>query len=220
MPTTPLQTYSKATLAERLMRDLNNGLPDADASLSENEVIFHIDQAIAASLIGNIYGIAKVEGVLTVPEAYITTYSLSLIKDEPTGAWYGDLPQPPVSLPLGYSVTDVYFASSAEGNRQVVFPIEQKRVAYREFMKMMSGSRYWMEGRTIFVKAHNGTGYTQKTLYVKMIKTRTITKDEDLALPDDQIEVVYNLAMKKLRDRLATPQDIIQDGLPAGNKTS
>jgi hypothetical protein len=221
MAIAPLQTFSKRTLTERIQKDLNNGLPDSDITITENEIIFHIDQAVATSMIGNVFGLAKVEGVMTMPEAYLTTYAIdSLTKNESTGEWYADLPQPPASLPLGYSITNAYFASSAYGQQDMIALIESKRVAYRSMMPPMPGTSGRVEGQTIFLKAANGGSLLNKNLYVTMAKTRTIDRDENLGFPDDQIEAIYNMVMDKLKKRIMNPQDIIQDGLPAGNKSS
>lgn len=218
---TSVQTFTVRFLMERILLDLNNGFPDTDFTISENEIIYHIDQARSAALIGNVYNLAKVEGVMTTPEAYLTTYLISsLTKDESTGEWYAELPQPPASLPLGYSVTDIYFASSAYSKKDMVMMIEAKRVAYRDLLPRPSGSSGRIVGNVIYVKAHNGHPLIDKNLYVTMAKTRTISWDEELNMPDDQYDTVYNMVMDKLKKRIMNPQDIIQDGLPAGNKSS
>jgi hypothetical protein len=201
----PLQTFTIRTFADRIIKDINNGFPDSDFSMTENEIIFHIDQARAAAMTGNVFNLAKVQGVLEMPEGYLTTVLVDdLTKNENTGEWQADLWQPPTSLPLGYSMPEVYFASSAYAKKDTVLPIESKRVAYRDYMPHPSGSSYRVAGQTIYV----------------MAKTRTINRDEYLNWPDDQIDVVYNMVMDKLKKRIMNPQDIIQDGLPAGNKSS
>jgi hypothetical protein len=218
---TPLQTYSNRTFIQRIKNDLNNDLPNSNFTISDNLILFHIDQAKATAMIGNVYANAKVEGVITMPEGFLTTYLLStLLKDESTAEWYADLPQPPVSLPLGYSLTDAYFASSVDGLRTTLYPIESKRVPYREHMPMMPGTRYRVVGKRIYAKASNGGQLLGKNLYVTMAKTRSTGLDEELNLPDDVIDAVYNLVMDKMKKRIMNPQDIIQDGLPAGNKSS
>jgi hypothetical protein len=79
-------TYSKKLFIERILRDLLNDFPDADRKLSNNEVLLHIDQAVAFAMVGSIYNAAKLEGTLTMPEAYLSTYSLgTLSKNEANG---------------------------------------------------------------------------------------------------------------------------------------
>jgi hypothetical protein len=217
---TPLQTYSNKTFIQRIKRDLNNGFPDSDFTMSDNEILFHIDQAKAAAMIGNVFNNAKVEGAMVMPEGFLTTYSLTLSKDNATASWYGSLPQPPVSLPLGYSITDVYFANAYDGDKWVCYPVSSKEVSLMESLPMPPGIRYWVVGKTIYAKSSNGGSLLNKTMYVTMAKTRSTSLDDEINLPDDVIETVYNLVMDKLKKRIANPQDIVQDGLPAGNKAS
>jgi hypothetical protein len=111
--------YTKKSLVERVQRHLANNFPSDDSSLSETEVLLMIDQSLAFSMVGNVYAGAKVEGAIAVPEAYLTTYLIGgLVKNYNTDEWYASLPQPPVSLPLGYSVTNVYFATPGSGKSQ------------------------------------------------------------------------------------------------------
>lgn len=212
--------YTKKAFIERLKRDLSNNFPDSDFSISDNEILFHIDQALASTMVGQAYNLAKIEGNLVMPEAYITTYSIgALTKDDNTNYWYATLPQPPVSLPLGYSITNVYFAASAYGQSDPVWPIENKRVSYRRYLPMPNGSRYWVEGNRIWVVASNGASLYSQNLYVTMAKTRTTDVNEAMDLPDDAIDMIYTMAMDKLRRRILNPQDSIQDFLPANAKT-
>jgi hypothetical protein len=216
-----LQTYSKKALVERIMRDLSNGFPDSDMTLTANETLFHVDQAIAYAMVGSVYNLAKLEGTITVPEAYISRYSITDInKNEATGEWYATLPQPPISLPLGYSITDVFFAQEAYGRSEPVMPIEAKVVSYREMLPRPKGVTYYVQGSTIFLKDSEGSPLRGLTLYVEMVKTRTVSLDEQVSLPDDAISTVYDLVMNNLKKRITNPQDNIQDGLPAGNKQS
>jgi hypothetical protein len=216
-----LQNYTKRALVERLMRDFYNGFPDSDATLSQNEVLLHVDQAIAYSMVGQAYNLAKLEGNLVTPEAYVSRFSLSTIsKNESTGEWYATLPQPPVSLPLGYSITNVFFADTAYGKSEPCLPIETKRVPFRQNMPSPKGVRYWVMGSTIYLEDAEGATLRGLNLYVEMIKTRTVSFDEEMNMPDDAIEMVYNLVMAKLKARMMNPQDVIQDNLPTGNKTS
>jgi len=213
--------YTKLSIVERLRRAVANNFPTDDDSLSNTEVLLMLDQALAYAMVGMTYQGAKVEGTIAVPEGFITTYSIStLSQNSTTQEWYADLPQPPVSLPLGYSVTDVFFAKDGLGKGDPILPIESKRVAYREFMTLPSGARYWIKGKRIYLKASNGNPLNNLPLYVDMMKTRTQDINEEITAPDDIIEIAYNMVFKQLTLRYQMPQDTIKDQLPAGIKTS
>lgn len=213
--------YTKKMLVERLQIHMANNFPSSESSLTDNQVLLYVDQALAFNLVGQVWQNAKLEGVIDVPEGYLATYNITgLSKDENTGEWRASLPQTPISLPLGYSITEVYFASSANGKSQTVFPIKNKRVAYREFMPMPTGVRYWVEGQTICLKASNGSSLQGQNLYVRMPKTRTLNINEALLIPDDAIQPIFDTVVKELAQRLQMPQDVVIDNLPAGNKAS
>lgn len=213
--------FSKAMLVERLKRHANNNFPNSSYTVSDKEMLLYVDQALAFTAVGQVYAGAKVLGTLEVPEGYLTTYLLpALAQNNVTNDWYTTLPQPPVSLPLGYSISRVYFAQSGLGVSQEVLPIKAKRAGYRNNMPRPAGAEYRVNGDQIFVAANDGSPLLGLPLYAEMLNTRTSSLSDTLNLPDDAIEAIFNNVVMKLKDRLQLPQDIISDNLPAGNKSS
>jgi hypothetical protein len=215
-----LLTYTKKLLIQRLGQDLANDFPDSEFTISEREVLLHIDQALAFNAVGQIYAGAKVLGTLEVPEGYMTRYALSaLLQDSVTSEWYATLPQPPVSLPLGYSISRAYFASTGNGISQEILPIKAKRAGYRNNMPRPAGAEYQVRGYTIYITANDGQPLSDLSVYVEMLNTRTSSMTDVLTLPDDHIEQIYNLAYQKLVQRYKMPKDNILDNIGAGNTT-
>lgn len=212
--------YTKKLLVQRLRQDLANDFPDSEFEISEREVLLHLDQALAFSIVGQAWNNAKVTGSMDIPEGYLTTYALSaLVQNAITGEWYATLPQPPVSLPLGYSITRAYFASTENGVSQEILPIKAKRAGYRRFMPRPAGAEYKINGSIIYVTANDGYPLSDVSLYVEMINTRTESMTEMLNMPDDAIEMVYSGAYAKLVQRYKMPKDVIEDQVGAGNTT-
>lgn len=208
-------------LIQRVRQHIADGWPSAEFSSSEKEVLLYIDQAAATTLIGQTYNNAKVEGNIAVPESWLTVYTLtSILRDNPSGYWYSTLPQPPVSLPLGYSISRVYAAEEGSGQSQDFLPIKAKRVSFRNYMPMPQGARYWVTGSKIWMAMNDGSPLSEYTIYVEMAKTRTENINETLNLPDDAIEEIFQNVVNKLKDRLGLPKDIIADDISAGNKSS
>lgn len=191
--------------------------PSSEFGASENEVLLYIDQAVAFTLVGQVYANAKIEGSLCVPEAYLVTYLLpDLQYDNVTRDWYTTLPQPPVSLPLGYSIDRIYFANEVDGQGLNVFMIKAKRVAYRDNMPKPFGVSAWVENGTIRLKANNGASLNGNPLYVRMASTRTSSTSDIMHLPDDAIESIFMNVVAKLKDRMGIPKDVIKDDISAG----
>lgn len=213
--------YTKKMLIERLRRHVANGFPNASFTASEKEVLLYIDQAIAPAMVGQVFNLAKVEGNLVMPEAFLTTYSFnSIAQNTNTNEWYVTLPQPPVSLPLGYSITRVYFADAMNGVSQEVLMIKAKRRGYRNNMPRPSGAECWVTGSTLWVTANDGSPLYGLTLFVEMAKSRTDDINEVMNLPDDIIETVFTNVVTKIVQRGQLPKDIVADDLPSGNKSS
>lgn len=212
--------YTKKLLVQRIRQDLANDFPNDEFSITEREVMLHIDQAAASVVVGQVYAGAKVLGTLEVPEGWLTTYQLAaLTQNQVTGDWMGILPQPPVSLPLGYSITRMYFAGASFGISQDILPIKAKRAPYRALMPRPSGAEYRINGYNVFITANDGSPLSNLNVYVEMIKSRTDDMNELMNLPDDSIEGIYNMAYAKLVQRYKMPKDVIEDEIGAGNTT-
>lgn len=212
--------YTKKMLIQRLRKHMANGFPNDEFAASDHEIMLYIDQAAAFQCVGQAYAGAKVDGNLVVPEAYYTTYSLpALLQDQITSYWYTTLPQTPISLPLGYSIENIYAASGSFGVSQPVFLIEAKRVPYRNMMPRPGGIFGWVEGLKLFLQASDGSPLFGLTFYVTMVKTRTENINEALFLPDDAIQGIFDAVVKELTNRYAQPKDIIVDDVGAGSNT-
>lgn len=213
--------YSKLQLIQRIKQHIADGFPSASFSATDNEVLLYIDAAIAFTIVGQVYAGAKITGSMDMPEGWLITYQLvALQQDRISKNWFSTLPQPPLSLPLGYSITDVRFGNAVLGKSKSVFPIKTKRVAYRDTMPMPFGVRYWVEGSKIWLAASNGQSLLGENVYVQMPATRTTDVNAAMSMPDDAIELVFKNVVDKLIQRMQLPKDIIQDDLPAGNKGS
>jgi hypothetical protein len=214
--------YTKKMFLQRVRKHVSDTRLISDSfSASDKEIILYIDSALAVTMVGQVYNNAKIEGNIAVPEAYLTTYSLPRpVSDSDTGYWFSSLPQPPVSLPLGYSINRVYFADPQFGVSQDAIPIKAKRLGYRMNLPMPTGVRYWVENKLLWLAASNNQSLANMNLKVQMVKTRTDDISEDMALPDDAIEGIFSKVVQTLVQRYGFPQDVIQDNLPAGNKSS
>jgi hypothetical protein len=210
--------YTKRQLVQRIRKHLSNGFPTDSYSISTNELSLYIDQSVARLIRLTAYDTAKVEGVLMVSEAFLVTFSFpaGLMQDPVSGYWFLQLPAPPISLPLGYSITRVYFATSQNGQSQDLWPLDAKRRAYRNLMASPSGARYWVEGSILWVQQNSNFYLGAIPIYVQMPYARTDNMDTPMNVPDDIIEQIFESTTNWLVKRLQNPKDIIADDLPAG----
>lgn len=213
--------YNKQQIIERVKKHLNDGFPHQDFSISDNEILLYIDQAIPFVLKGEMFENAKITGIFETPEAYLATYEVTpLTKNAPTNEYVGSLPQAPLGLPTGYNITDAWVSADGFGRGQSVFITSSKRNPYRHFLPKPSGLFGRVEGDQIYLQSYNGTPLIGINLYVQMPISRTDSLTAPLNMPDSAIEPIFTKTVQLILQRYQIPQDIVKDGLPAGNKTS
>ena len=211
--------YTRRALIERVKRHVASGFPNDEFAISDNEILFLIDDAVAFAIKGMAFEHAKIEGVLAVPEAFQITFELDpLVQDTNTGYWYATLPQPPISLPLGYSINQCYFAGAQFGKSSNIMPLSAKRSAYREDLPMPRGTFYWVENDKIWVWATNNQPLSNMTVFVQMPSPRSESKDDVMNIPEDALTTIWASVTGELLKRYGIPDDVISDGLPAGKK--
>lgn len=212
-------TYSWKQLVERIQIQILNDFPSSESTMTDNQILLYVNEAMSSGLVGQVYGGAKILGTLEVPDAYIIRFQLAaLSKDTATGYWTTSLPQPPVSLPLGYSINRIYFANSVDGVGQDVALIKAKRVGRRTDMPMQFGVRAWVTGGTLWMAASNGSSLLNQNCYIEMPSTRAVNITDTMPLPDDAAEAIMTKVVARLKERLQMPQENILDDTPTGNK--
>ncbi len=214
--------YTRKLFLQRIRKDISNSKFAKDEfSISDKELLGYIDAAAAAKIVGSAYAGAKVDGMLVVNEAYLITYQLAaLTQDDVTGYWIGILPQPPIGLPLGYSINRAYFASTANGVSDEIMLIKAKRVGYRKNLPSPACVQGWVESNRFILQATNGQSLLGQQPFVQMPSARTTDVNEVMNMPEDDLEFVFNDVIKQLMRRFGIPQDVIKDDLAAGPKTS
>jgi hypothetical protein len=214
-------TYSWLQFCERVGRHINNNFPNEEFSTSTNEILLYINEAMSYGLVGQVYNGAKVLGTLEVPEAYIVQFELpALIEDTVSGKWTTTLPQPPLSLPLGYSINRVYPGRAGWGQGKDVIFLKAKRVARRLNMPLQYGVYGYVTNSKLWLFASDGSSLLGETFYAEMPSTRAVNLNDAMPLPDDAAKLIMDLVIARLKDRLQLPQDIIKDDLPPSNKAS
>lgn len=214
-------TYSWKQFSDRLKRHINNDFPNAEYAVSDNEMLLYINEAMSFALVGQVWNGAKATGVMEVPEGYIMTFKLpALQKDTATGYWFSSLPQTPLSLPLGYSVLEGYFADEKNGRGKSWNWIKASRVGRRLNMPLQFGVRAWIENGKIYLAASDGASLYNHDAYVRMPSTRVTSMSDAMPLPDDAGKIVFDIVLTRLKDRLGVVQDVVKDDISAGNKSS
>lgn len=214
--------YTRKLFLQRIRKHISNTrLSSDDFGISDNELVLYLDQCAAARIVGQAYQGAKIDGALVVNEAYLITYQLPALSQNPiTGYWFASLPQPPMGLPLGYSINRGYFADPSTGVSQEINWIKAKRVGRRRTMPLQAGVNGWVENNTIYLQASNNYPLQGLQVYISMPSARTTDVNAVMNMPEDDIDFVFKEVIGMLAQRYGFPIDQIKDDLPAGNKSS
>lgn len=214
--------YTRRVFLQRIRKHISNTRFNSDDfEISDKEICLDIDQVQAERIIGMAYQGAKVDGALVVNEAYLITYQLpALAQNTITGYWYTSLPQPPMGLPLGYSINRGYFADASTGVSQEINWIKAKRVGRRRTMPLQAGVNGWVENNTIYLQASNNYPLLGLQVYVSMPSARTTDLDAVMNMPEDDLNFVFKEVIIMLAQRYGFPIDQIKDDLASGNKSS
>lgn len=211
--------YTWRQFIQRVWKHFNNDFPGTDFTITENEILLYINEDMAYGLVGQVWNNAKNLGQMEVPEGYIVQFELpALTQDAVSGKWITSLPQPPLSLPLGYSVNRVYPATTGFGQGNDIIWLKSKRVGRRKNMPMQFGVYGYVTNATLWLYASDGSSLLNQTFYAEMPSTRITNLNDPMNLPDDASEAIFLKVIAKLKDRMGIPMDVVQDDLPAGKK--
>jgi hypothetical protein len=194
---------NKNQLIERVQRYLSNGLVSDDFAPSKNEISLYINDAIAAVVTKTAKGNYGLDAVLSVPEGVLSRFSFtSFTKDSGTGEWYVTLPDAPLSLPLGYSISDVYFTGT-KGRGIPCYAVNQKAESYFRNLPRPTAAYYYIEGGKMYLCDINLLA-TDLTLKVVMVSPSSTNDDSTINLSPDLVQEVFNIVVAQMTQRFAT----------------
>jgi hypothetical protein len=203
---------TRKVIIEQIRRIFYGGVPNDDASLSEKEVNYHLNEAIAYIAKVNYTDAIKLDGIENVADSFYATFkNLAITKDNDTGYYSLDLPQVPLGLSRGYGISTVTFPTST-GLAKSPIPISVRELDYIDQLKQPpSKIFYWAEGKKLWFKSY--TNLVGKFAIVRMVSTETTDMDAELNVPQEYISDIIDLVINKLKIRKSIPEDNVNDGV-------
>ncbi len=203
---------TRKVIIEQIRRIFYGGVPNDDASLSEKEVNYHLNEAIAYIAKVNYTDAIKLDGIENVADSFYATFkNLAITKDNDTGYYSLDLPQVPLGLSRGYGISTVTFPTST-GLAKSPIPISVRELDYMDNLKQPpSKIFYWVEGKKLWFKSW--TNLVGKFAIVRMVSTETTDMDAELNVPQEYISDIIDLVINKLKIRKSIPEDNVNDGV-------
>lgn len=217
-------TYGK--FVEQIKKFVSNGWPDIADNYTDNEILMYVYQMLAAEIVVASTNNMKYTGFFSTPEGFITDYDFPVnlwSKDPNTGYYFVQLPEPPVNLPIGYSIQSPVFVGFGSESYPLIWVQTFQRGYGTKGPLPNFGIYCFVKNNTLFLDTQSkslfGSGLT---LRVPMLSSRSVTgNDADLInASDDQLAAVFEMVTDKLTGRLSRPQTLTNDGntLPVGAK--
>lgn len=199
---------TKAQMIELIQRDLNNGLPFDDAQVTDNEISLWLGQAIATVMEERYRKDAEIESIIYMNDYYYATFKNRVVsKDSDTGYYYICLPQIPLGLPRGISISGVYFKSSEGQLTETVIQISPQEIDIMNSLPMPKSKIYgWSEGDLFYMISYKNI--KDLKAIVRMVTSQFNDTDD---VPDNIGVQAADLVIRRLKAR-TNVQDISNDG--------
>ena len=203
---------------ERILRQIYNGQPSDDSSITYNLVNQWLNDAIGAAAKKNYTDNIQIDGVSYINNSFYTTFkNLDIYAETVDNFTYRvDLPSIPVALGRNEGVATLQFVGDKKTS-QTAIPLSINQIAYQELLRPIQNKiAYWIEGDNIYVKSSIPLTSYKATL--RMVSGGDSTDlDSTLIIPDDYMPVVIEYIKGQLAFEKSRPIDQSNDGVDNNN---
>jgi len=205
---------TRYALIERILRQIYNGQPSDDSSITYNLVNQWLNDAIGLAVKKNYTDSIQMDGIAYVNNSFYTTYTnLDIAAETVDNVTYSVLlPQIPIALGKNEGVATLQFVGDKKTS-QTGIPLSINQVAYIDNMRPIQNKiLYWIEGKNIFVKSSIPlTSYKATLRMVSGGDSKNL--ESTLIIPDDYIPVIIEYIKGQLAFEKSRPIDTNNDGI-------
>ena len=205
---------TRYALIERILRQIYNGQPSDDSSITYNLVNQWLNDAIGLAVKKNYTDSIQMDGIAYVNNSFYTTYTnLDIAAETVDNVTYSVLlPQIPIALGKNEGVATLQFVGDKKTS-QTGIPLSINQVAYIDNMRPIQNKiLYWIEGKNIFVKSSIPlTSYKATLRMVSGGDSKDL--ESTLIIPDDYIPVIIEYIKGQLAFEKSRPIDTNNDGV-------
>ena len=205
---------TRYALIERILRQIYNGQPSDDSSITYNLVNQWLNDAIGLAVKKNYTDSIQMDGIAYVNNSFYTTYTnLDIAAETVDNVTYSVLlPQIPIALGKNEGIATLQFVGDKKTS-QTGIPLSINQVAYIDNMRPIQNKiLYWIEGKNIFVKSSIPlTSYKATLRMVSGGDSKNL--ESTLIIPDDYIPVIIEYIKAQLAFEKSRPIDTNNDGV-------
>lgn len=197
---------------ERVRRQIYNGQPPDDATITVGLVNNYLSDAIAIAAKSNYKENVAVDGISHVNNSFYTTFKNIAITSEGNFMWKVALPQIPVGIGSNEGVSTLQVKADASNITLPLIPItENQKTFYQSMRPIPNKTIYYYEGDAIYIKST--FILSSYTATVTMISGGDSTDlDSTLNVPPDYFPVMMQYLQQQLLLEKAQPLDSQNDG--------
>ena len=201
---------------ERVLRQIYNGQPSDDTSITYNQVNQWLNDAIALAARKNYTDSLQMDGIAYVNNSFYTTFKALPVVNENVTTYSISLPVIPVALGTNEGVATLQFIGEGKIS-QTAIPLSINQVGYIDSLRPIQNKLlYWIEGKNIYVKS--SILLSQYTANVRMISGGDSTNlQSTLIIPDDYVPMMIEYIKAQLAFERSRPIDTSNDGVDSVN---
>jgi hypothetical protein len=203
---------------ERILRQIYNGQPSDDSSITYNLVNQWLNDAIGLAAKKNYTDGIQMDGIAYVNNSFYTTFKdLTVELGNIDNVTYSiDLPQIPVALGKNEGIATLQFVKDKLAS-QTAIPLSINQVAYIDNLRPIQNKiLYWTEGKNIYAKSL--IPLTSYTANVRMVSGGDSSNLEStLIVPDDYVPMIVEYIKGQLAFERSRPIDTANDGVDNNN---
>ena len=207
---------TRYALIERILRQIYNGQPSDDSSITYNLVNQWLNDAIGLAVKKNYADSIQIDGIAYVNNSFYTTFKSLPVNSVGVTTYSIDLPAIPVALGKDEGVATLQFTGDGMVS-QTAIPLSINQVGYIDNLRPIQNKLlYWVEGKNIFVKS--SILLSQYTANVRMINGGDSTNlSSTLIIPDDYVPIMIEYIKGQLAFERSRPIDTSNDGVDNNN---
>lgn len=199
---------------ERILRQIYNGQPTDDASITPNLVNQWLNDAIGMAVKKNYTDSIQMDGVAYVNNSFYTTFTNLDINAEPVDneTYSIDLPIIPYALGKDEGVATLQIVGDKKTS-QTAIPLSMNQVGYIPQLRPIQNKiLYWVEGQQAYLKSN--IPLTAYKATVRLISGGNSTDlQSTLIVPDDYVPMIVEYIKGQLAYERSRPIDTANDGV-------
>jgi hypothetical protein len=208
---------TRKTFIERILRQIYNGQPSDDSSITFNQVNQWLNDAIGVAAKKNYTDSIQMDGVAYVNNSFYTSYSGLTITSVNNTTFKFTLPQIPLALGKNEGLATLNFSNNNTPTTFGAVPLSMNQVGYQDTLRPIQNKVvYWPQGQEVYMST--GIPLTAYKANVRMVSGGDSSDlNSTLIIPDDYVPIMVEYIKAQLAFERSRPIDTSNDGVDNNN---